>query len=147
MAKFAAKYIIEVYNTIVDNEISSKQLLNFLEDCLFGCFIIAEIDNKLPSDKWVKISDYQKYSGDIETIDLKMTLLHSLYFQASEDSEVSAWWNVLHWLYCHITYKHEPLSSNKKVSIPANAIFDRWGIAGRKTKAALQGQALKIEAQ
>lgn len=90
MAKFAAKYIIEVYNTIVDNEMSSKQLLNFLEDCLFGCFIIAEIDNKLPSDKWVKISDYQKYSGDIETIDLKMTLLHSLYFQASEDSEVSA---------------------------------------------------------
>jgi hypothetical protein len=26
-----------------------------------------------------------------------MELLHSLYFQASEESEVSAWWNVLHW--------------------------------------------------
>jgi hypothetical protein len=90
LAKFAAKYIIEVYNTIVDNEISSKQLLNFVEDCLFGCFTIAEIDNKLPSDKWVKISDYQKYSGDIASIDVNMELLHSLYFQASEESEVSA---------------------------------------------------------
>jgi hypothetical protein len=80
LVKFTAKYVIEIYNTIIDNEVGGKHLLNFLEDCLYACFIMSELDGRLPEAKWVKINEYQKYCGDLNTIDLLVELLYNLYF-------------------------------------------------------------------
>jgi hypothetical protein len=65
LAKYTAKYVIEIYNTLIDHQITRKEILSFMEDCLYACFIMGELDDKLPEARWMKVGDYRKYSCDL----------------------------------------------------------------------------------
>jgi hypothetical protein len=49
---------------------------------------MGELDDRLPLNQRVKISDYQKYGCDLDIIDPLVEKLYSLYFESGNQFDV-----------------------------------------------------------
>lgn len=58
LSKLTISFITEIYDTIIDERINSKETFHFFLDILFGSLIICELDNLLTIPQRVLLSNY-----------------------------------------------------------------------------------------
>lgn len=58
LSKLTISFVTEIYDTILDERINSKEVFHFFLDILFGALIICELDSLLTPTQRVVLSNY-----------------------------------------------------------------------------------------
>ena len=59
-------------------------MLHFLFDCVFGMYVIAELDGLLPPSRFVALEDYKEYSKDLAKLKPMVDYIDGIYFPNEE---------------------------------------------------------------
>lgn len=80
LSKLTISFVTEIYDTIIDERINSKEVFHFFLDILYGSLIICELDNLLTPDQRVLLSNYEKYTYSLDQLNPLIDSIYSLYF-------------------------------------------------------------------
>lgn len=59
MSKLLMGCIINEFDYAYEEKIKTPQVLHFLFDCVFGMYVIAELDGMLPSARLIALDQYK----------------------------------------------------------------------------------------
>ena len=84
LSKLTISFVTEIYDTIIDERINSKEVFHFFLDILYGALIICELDNLLAPDQRVLLSNYEKYTYSLDQLNPMIDFVYSLYFEEEQ---------------------------------------------------------------
>lgn len=84
LSKLTISFVTEVYDTILDERINSKEVFHFFLDILYGALIICELDCLLTHEQRVLLNNYEKYNYSLDRISPMIDFVYSLYFEEEQ---------------------------------------------------------------
>lgn len=58
--------------------------MHFLVDCVFGMYVVAELDGMLPASRFIALDEYKEYSKDLTKLKSMVDYIDGIYFPDEE---------------------------------------------------------------